>query len=161
MATSDRVDAILNASMSEPVSEFSITIDQVQDYQFLVKFDKPQGAELHTDEGPPLGKDAGPNPSRMLAAAIGNCLGASLMFACGKSGVKLSRVHADVNVQIVRNEKRRLRVGRVQVSIDPGFTGDEAAKAKSARDVFEDFCTVTQSIRDGIAVEVKVKGIDG
>lgn len=147
--------------MSEPVSEFSISIDQVQDYEFLVKFDKPSGGELHTDETPPLGKDAGPSPSRMLAAAIGNCLSASLLFACGKAGVRLSRVHADVKVQIVRNEKRRLRVGRVEVTIDPGLSGDDAAKAKGARDVFEDFCTVTQSIRDGIAVEVKVKGVDG
>lgn len=147
--------------MSEPVSEFSISIDQVQDYEFLVKFDKPQGGELRTDEGPPLGKDAGPSPSRMLAAAIGNCLSASLLFACGKAGVKLTHVHADVKVQIARNEKRRLRVGRVQVTIDPGIPAEQAAKAKGAREVFEDFCTVTQSIRDGIAVEVKVKGIDG
>ncbi len=147
--------------MSEPLSEFSISIDQVQDYEFLVKLDKPEGGGIRTDESPPLGKDAGPNPSRMLAAAIGNCLAASLMFACGKSGLKLTGVHADVNVQIKRNEKRRLRVHKVLVTIDPGLSAEEAAKAKGARDVFEDFCTVTQSIRDGIAVEVKVKGIDG
>lgn len=147
--------------MSEPVSEFHISIDQVEDYQFLVKFDRPAGAELKTDETPPLGKDAGPSPSRMLAAAIGNCLSASLLFACTKAGVKPPHVHADVKVQIVRNEKRRLRVGRVQVEIDPGFTAEDAVKAKGAREVFEDFCTVTQSIRDGIPVEVKVKGIDG
>jgi uncharacterized OsmC-like protein len=49
----------------------------------------------------------------VLAAAIGNCLSASLVFcAARKAGVKLSRVSAEVKVQIVRNENKRLRVGR-------------------------------------------------
>lgn len=147
--------------MSEPVSEFSLSIDQVNDYEFLVKFDKPPGAELRTDETPPLGKDQGPAPSRLLAAAVGNCLSASFLFACRKAGVAVPRIHASVKAQIVRNEKRRLRIGKMEVDIDPGFNAEDAAKAKGARQVFEDFCTVTQSVRDGFPVEVRVKGVDG
>jgi uncharacterized OsmC-like protein len=147
--------------MSEPVSEFTLSIQQVQDYEFLVKFDRPPDAELRTDETPPLGKDQGPSPSRLLAAAIGNCLSASLLFASRKAGVAIANIQTEVKVQVVRNDKRRLRVGRVEVTIDPRLDAADAEKARGARQVFEDFCTVTQSVRDGIDIEVKVKGIDG
>jgi uncharacterized OsmC-like protein len=147
--------------MSDVVNEFSLSVDQVRDYEFIVKFDKPAVADLTTDEGPPLGKDAGPSPTRLLAAAVGNCLAASLLFACRKAGVPTTPIHADVKVQVVRNESRRLRVGRIEVTLDPGIAGEFLEKARGPRSVFEDFCTVTQSIRNGVAVDVKVKGIDG
>lgn len=146
--------------MSDVVNEFSLSIRQVQEFEFLVKFDKPY-PDLRTDEPPPLGKDTAPSPSRIMAAAIGNCLSASLLFACRKAGVAITNLQADVQVKVVRTEKKRLRIGGVQVTIDPGLSAADAEKAKGARQVFEDFCTVTQSVRDGIPVEVKVKGIDG
>ncbi|MCC6341954.1 MAG: OsmC family protein [Bryobacterales bacterium] len=147
--------------MSGAVTEFSLTVDQLRDYEFVVKFDKPTVADLITDEGPPLGNDAGPSPSRLLAAAVGNCLAASLLFACRKAGVPAAPIHADVKVRIVRNENRRLRVGGIEVTLDPGIAAGFLEKARGPRSVFEDFCTVTQSIRDGVAIDVKVKGIDG
>lgn len=141
------------------VNEFTIGIEQVRDYEFRVRFDKPQFAELIMDEPPPLGRDAGPNAARVLAAAIGNCLCASLVFcAARKAGVKMTRVRAAVKVQIVRNENKRLRVGRVEVTIDPGLEPAELAQAAQCRDLFEDFCTVTESIRHGVDVQVAVQG---
>ncbi|MCZ2146644.1 MAG: OsmC family protein [Bryobacterales bacterium] len=147
--------------MSGVISEFSLTVDQLRDYEFVVKFDKPTVADLTTDEGPPLGKDAGPSPVRLLAAAVGNCLAASLLFACRKAGVPVAPIHAGVKVRIARNENRRLRVDRIQVTLDPGIAGEFLDQARGPRSVFEDFCTVTQSIRDGVPVDVIVKGIDG
>jgi len=147
--------------MSGVISEFSLTVDQLRDYEFVVKFDKPTVADLTTDEGPPLGKDAGPSPVRLLAAAVGNCLAASLLFACRKAAVPVAPIHAGVKVRIARNENRRLRVDRIQVTLDPGIAGEFLDQARGPRSVFEDFCTVTQSIRDGVPVDVIVKGIDG
>ncbi len=147
--------------MSEVVNEFSISLRQVREYEFLVKFDAESIADLHTDETPPLGRNAGPSPTRMLAAAIGNCLSASLLFASRKSGVVISNLQTEARVQIVRGENRRLRIGGIQVTIDPRVSPEDLEKLKQPRGVFEDFCTVTQSVIAGIAVEVKVKGIDG
>ncbi|MCS7026844.1 MAG: OsmC family protein [Bryobacteraceae bacterium] len=146
--------------MSDPVHEFSVTLRHLKDFEFLVKFDKPEGLEMTTDESPPLGRDAGPNPSRLLAAAVANCLSASLLFAFRKAGVAIDGLETVVTVKIVRNENRRLRVGKMTVVLHPQVPGEELEKARAARAVFEDFCTVTQSVARGVDVEVKVKGID-
>ena len=145
--------------MPEPVHEFTIHIDQVRDYEFRVRFDKANLAELTLDEPPPLGRDAGPNPSRILAAAIGNCLTASLLFCARKHKVSVESLRAEVKTQIVRNEQKRLRVGRVKVTIEAGVPEAEKEAARRCLPLFEDFCTVTQSIRDGIEVDVTVKGV--
>ena len=144
--------------MPEIASEFSISMDQVQDYEFRVHFGKEGLGDLVMDEPPPLGRDKGPNPSRILAAAIGNCLCASLLFCARKARVEVGPIHADVKVQIVRNEDRRLRIGKVEVTLDPHLPGSEREKARRCLDIFEDFCTVTESIRSGMEVAVSVKG---
>jgi organic hydroperoxide reductase OsmC/OhrA len=146
--------------MSEAADEFSISIDQVQDYEFRVAFDNQQLAGLTIDEPPPLGNDAGPNPSRLLAAAIGGCLSASLLFCARKSRVQLGNIHSEIKVRIMRGENRRLRIGKVEVSIEPELNEQDRGRMERCVGLFEDFCTVTQSIRDGIDVEIKVKGFE-
>ena len=146
--------------MAELVHEFSISVDQVADYEFRVTFDKPQFSELRMDEPAPLGRDSAPSASRILAAAIGDCLSASLLFCARKARVNLGPIHTTVTVQIVRNPDRRLRVGRVDVSIDPHLEGADTTAALRCREVFEDYCMVTQSVRQGIDVHVAVKGLE-
>jgi organic hydroperoxide reductase OsmC/OhrA len=144
--------------MSETVSEFTIAVDQIQDYEFRVRFDKEGLPDLIMDEPPPLGRDSGPNPARILAAAIANCLSASWLFCARKARVDLGPIHTQVRMQIVRDENKRLRVGKVEVVIDPNLPESEREKARRCLHVFEDFCVVTQSVRDGIDVAVTVKG---
>jgi uncharacterized OsmC-like protein len=146
--------------MAETVNEFAISIDQIHDYEFRVRFDKEHMAELVGDEPSPLGRDAGPSPSRLLAAAIGNCLSSSLLFCARKARAEISGIHTDVKVKIVRNENKRLRVGEVEVTIEPRLADADKEKAMRCLNLFEDFCTVTQSIRAGIDVKVHVKGLD-
>jgi uncharacterized OsmC-like protein len=145
--------------MSEIISQFDISIDQVDGYEFRVKFDKEHHQPMSMDEPAPLGKDSAPNAARMLAAAIGNCLSASLLFASKKQGLNLMGLHTEVKVEIVKNENRRLRIGKVVVAIDPGLKPEEMEKARAAAAMFEDFCTVTASIRQGIPVEASIKGL--
>jgi uncharacterized OsmC-like protein len=142
--------------MSDPVSAFDVHIEQISGYEFRVKFDKPQYPELHLDEPPPLGKDTGPNPARVLAAAIGDCLSASLLFCLSRSGIHLSDLKSDVHVEIVRNEQKRLRIGKIDVKLHPRVDGD-AAQLMNCLEAFEDFCVVTQSVRQGLEVNVSVE----
>jgi len=46
------------------VEEFDIEVNQVQDYEFLVRFDKPHYPELLVDAPRPIGRGSVPSPSR-------------------------------------------------------------------------------------------------
>jgi organic hydroperoxide reductase OsmC/OhrA len=135
-----------------------LTIELVQqaDFRFEVRFDKPTLAPLVTDEPPPLGADAGPNPTRLLAAAVANCLAASLLFAMRKLGNRPEPLRAIAHLDLARNERGRWRVGRVSVDLHLGIAAAQAKNLTRVLDQFEDFCTVTQSLRAAFPVDVRV-----
>jgi uncharacterized OsmC-like protein len=137
-------------------SRFAIHVEQVDGFEFKVRFDKDQFAPLNLDEPPPLGHDRAPNAARVLAAAIGNCLSASLVFCLQKSHVVATGISADVDVEIVRTEARRLRIGKIDVTLHTNLPVDHAA-LQGCLSTFEDYCIVTQSVRQGIEVNVKVE----
>jgi len=153
----EQQDSKSGAKQQSESAAFSITLEQVQDYEFRVKFDKAQFQELMLDEPPPLGRDTAPNASRLLAAAVGNCLSASLAFCAQKSRFQLQAMNTRVDVSIARNEKGRLRIGKIDVEIEPRFDQADADKAKRCLGLFEDYCTVSQSVRAGIPISVTVK----
>lgn len=140
--------------MTNPAGEFSLRIERLEGYEFKVSFENTPLAELLVDEPPPLGAQRGPNPARLLAAAIGSCLSASLVFCLSRARHHVGGVAANVRVELVRNDRRRLRIGRIDVELAPELQ-DEAA-VESCLEAFEDFCVVTQSVREGIEVGVKV-----
>ena len=158
----------MNAKESEPSStakrvvssEFTLEVEQTEDYAFRVRFDKEQFAPLTMDEPAPLGKESGPNASRILAAAVGNCLSASLLFCARKGRANIGPIRTHVRAQLAKNERGRWRVVKLQVEIDPRIPEEEKQNALRCLDLFEDYCVVTQSVRQGIPVEVSVKGLE-
>jgi organic hydroperoxide reductase OsmC/OhrA len=143
--------------VSAVASTFSLHVEQIDGFEYRVKFDKEQFAPLVLDEPAPLGHDTAPNAARILAAAIGNCLSASLLFCLQRAKVAAPSVSAKVDVEIVRNDARRLRVGKVDVTLHTNLAADDPALA-GCLTTFEDFCVVTQSVRQGIDVAVHVVG---
>ncbi len=146
--------------MSEE-ARFTLTLEHLEDYEFKVKFDKKILDDMLVDEPPPLGGLAGPNPSRLLAVSAANCLSASLLYCINRDDVPPSSVTTEATVTIVRNEKKRLRIGRIDVSLQISEALSEAPKMKRCMNLFEDFCVVTDSIRNGIPVGVEVKDHTG
>ena len=143
--------------MSEQHPGFRVQLEQQEGYAFRVRFDTEGVAELLTDEPPPLGQGGGPNPVRLLAAAVGNCLSASLLFCLQKSRVQGARVGATVTGSVERNERGRWRVAGMQVQIHvEGIAEEQRAWLERCRDLFEEFCIVTESVRHGVPVEVHV-----
>jgi uncharacterized OsmC-like protein len=144
--------------MAEETS-FSIQLEQVQDYEFKVKFDWPDVPDLLLDEPSPLGKSLGPNASRLVAAAIANCLSASLLFCLRKFKQSPSRFAVTATGVMARNERGRLRIGELKAVIKLIESADQLAHLGRCLEQFEDYCVVTDSIRHGIPVHVEV--VDG
>ncbi len=140
---------------------FQVELDLQEHYRFSVRFDDPALPVLVTDEPPPLGAGAGPNPARLLGAAVANCLAASLLFALRKFGNEPGAVHATAAVTLARNEQGRLRVPAIRVDIQLGVPAQALKRLDRALEQFEEFCVVTQSVRAGIAVEVRVTDSKG
>jgi organic hydroperoxide reductase OsmC/OhrA len=136
--------------------DFRIELVQLADYRFEVRFDNPAVPTLITDELAPLGGDAGPSPSRLLATAVANCLAASLLFALRKFKNEAGPLRVTAAVSMIRNAQNRLRVGRVAVDLHLGVLGSEISMLDRILGQFEDFCIVTQSIRTAVQVDVRV-----
>ena len=141
--------------MSEE-GRFTIYMEQLEDYQINVRFDWKKAADLLMDEPPPLGECAGPNASRILAAAAANCLSSSLLYCLAKEDPPAKSLRTEATCIMVRNEKRRLRIGGMEVKL---IVDDELKASKRfarCKDLFENFCVVSASIREGIPIAVSV-----
>ncbi len=144
--------------MAESPGEITIAIEQVQDYEFLVRFGQTGVPDLLVDAPAPAGRGAGPTPARLLAAAVGNCLCESWLFCARKARIEPGPVRATVKVEHVRNKRGRLRIGRLVVTLDPGISSERGAER--CLSLFHDYCTVGASVAGGIPVEIEVAGFD-
>lgn len=111
------------------------------------------------DEPPPLGEDHGPNAARLLAAAVGNCLSASALFCLRKARINVKGMRTTVQASLTRNDQRRLRIGGIQVKLQPEVHPEDKDRIGRCLELFEDFCVVTQSVRRGIDVKVEVEPV--
>ena len=133
----------------------TVELKQQADYRFALQF-SPGAPAVLSDEPPPLGQGAGPSPVQLLAAAVGNCLAASLVFALKKFKQSAGTISAVAEAKVGRNEQNRLRVQAVNVKLTLGAPADTLQHLDQALAQFEDFCTVTQSVRPAFPVAVEV-----
>jgi len=139
-----------------PELRFELEIEHLAGYEFKVKFDLDEVPELLLDEPPPLGGGKGPNASRILAAAAANCLSASLLFCLHKAKIEPQGMKTCVTGRLTRNAQGRVRVEGVDVAIHLAGIDHPAARLGRCAELFEGFCVVTASVRQGIPVKVDV-----
>jgi uncharacterized OsmC-like protein len=132
-----------------------VRLRQIADYRFDIDFG-PDLPHLEADEPPPIGSGQGPNPSALLVAAVGSCMSASFHFAMQKFRESPGPITATARATIGRDEQHHLRVQAIAVSI--AFTAAAATIGHLDRilDQFEQFCTVSASVRRGIPITVSV-----
>ena len=138
-----------------------IELRQIADYRFEVRFEDPAMPALITDEPPPLGGDAGPNPERILATAVANCLASSLLFAMRKFKNEPGPLRGTAVVRTGRNADKRLRIAGIDVELQLAVVAADVTLLERILDQFEAFCVVTQSVRAAFPVQVRVLDRDG
>jgi organic hydroperoxide reductase OsmC/OhrA len=92
---------------------------------------------------------------------VANCLAASLLFSLRKFRNQVEPLSAAATVSMVRNAQNRLRIGRIAVDLHLAGTAADVKSLDRVLAQFEDFCVVTQSVRAGITVDVRVLDRDG
>lgn len=137
---------------------FSVSMELLENYLFQIDFG--DFGNIMSDEPEPLGDGEGPNPARLLAASVANCLAASLMFAIRKFKEEPGKVKADVTGKLVRVDGRH-RIEHLQVRIYLGNAAESIPHLDKVLAQFEDYCIVTQSVRRGIKVDVEVFDSNG
>ena len=135
---------------------FGVKLERTEDFAFAATFDDAGLPILTIDEPPPIGAGTGPNATRLVAAAVGHCLGASLLFCLGKARIDVGGVRAAISGTVIRNETGRMRIGSIDVDLTVNVAPDARERMTRCMEIFEDFCIVTQSIRNGIDVKVQV-----
>jgi uncharacterized OsmC-like protein len=143
-------------AMSES-REHHVELRFVRGYEFVATFKDGDGTQAMVfDEPSPLGEGSGPPAAAVLAAAVGDCLAASFAFCLRK--VRLEPVDITVNVvaHVDRNEQGRFRITSIDVELNPELLEGDKARQARCEQLFEDFCIVTESVRRGIPVNVKI-----
>lgn len=136
---------------------FAVDLTLRAGYEFSADVHVPGVPNLTLDEPAPLGAGAGPNAARVLATAVGNCLGASLLLCLRKAHLDVQGLRVAVRGSFARNERGRLRIERLDVSLSPDLPPEQRDRIARCRELFEDFCIVTESVRRGVDVRVTVE----
>lgn len=132
-----------------------VQLRQQQDYQFDISF--AEGVPvLRADEPAPLGAGKGPSPVQLLAASVGNCLSDSLLFSLRKFKQAPEPISCEVQAEVGRNTEGRLRVLSMRAVLTLGVPAASLQHLERALGSFESFCTVTQSVGQGIAISTEV-----
>ena len=142
--------------MSEQVS---VTITRQDKYRFLVDF----GAGMPTsvaDEPAPLGADGA-----VAVAPVGG-LHCELplrepSFRAREVQGRPGRLTATAACRFGRNDKNRLRVVGIDVTLTLGVAPETLGHLDRALAQFEEFCTVSQSVKAGIPFTAVVLAPDG
>ena len=133
----------------------TVTLDLERDMIFRCDPNEMKIKECYIDETNEDLDMLGPNPVKLLASAVLGCLSASLIFCIQKKKLTLDEFHAEAEIVIARNDEGLFRVKEINVDLQPK-TDDPAMikRIDQCKKMFERYCTITQSVRQGIQVNL-------
>ncbi len=143
-----------------------VDIKLEQDMIFKVNLGSDKIKELFIDET--LGEKSqvwGPDAAQLLAMALLGCLNASFLFCLQKRNLTVDELEAQAEVSFKKIEKGYTRVDKIDVKIVPKTKNPVTLKRinqcikkmKSGNMFFEETCIITESVRQGINVNVDVE----
>lgn len=100
----------------------------------------------------------GPNPSKLLALSVLGCLATSFTYCLQRENFSLSDIEGTAVITSKRNEKGFWRLKNIDVKLNPKIDNVEMRKrADQCRKFFEEFCVISESIREGIEIKLNLE----
>jgi organic hydroperoxide reductase OsmC/OhrA len=93
---------------------------------------------------------------QLLAAAVGNCLSDSLLFALRKFKQAPEPIRTQVQAEVGRNPEGRLRVLALVADLHLGVPAAQLEHLQRVLDSFEQYCTVTQTVAPAVPITLRV-----
>ncbi len=139
--------------------EYELSMVKLDDYKFIVDFNKDSIPDLFMDESEdiPGGEGKGPSASMLIAAAIGNCLSASLQFCLTKKKNKVNEIKTKVVIFRERNKEGFWRISEANVTITPDIEKTEDSSVQRCIEIFRKYCIVSSSLEAGIKINVNIE----
>jgi len=118
---------------------------------------RPQPPKHHSWwVNPRVGKNEGPTPTRLLSVAIGHCLSSSLLFCLQKARIKVNDLQTTIKANVDRNKDDYLRIQSIDVKVKLEVAEEDKPRLPRCLSLFENYCTVTQSVQQGIKVNLEI-----
>ncbi|NVM27650.1 MAG: OsmC family protein [Candidatus Helarchaeota archaeon] len=143
---------------SENIFKTKVVVEWVEDLTFKLDFQNPSLPKFFIDETHDVESPEaiGPDPSKLLISAVMGCLNASFGFCLKKSRIPLKGMKAIGELTSKRNDEGYWRVLQIDVELVPEIEKG-AERFEKCVEIFHDYCTITQSVRQGIPVNVTIK----
>jgi organic hydroperoxide reductase OsmC/OhrA len=143
----------------QPERRFAVHLEHQGRYRFMSQASEDgvtHGAPYPSDEPDPVGENSGPSTPALLGSALGHCLSAALLEALRHAHVEVRDCETDAVAVVVANEQGLTRIDHVDVTIRPRIA-ERFPRADRCADIFQNHCTVTQSVKRGVEVRVQVE----
>ncbi len=146
-------------SESEKSFKINISIEWLKDLVFKLNFQNSSLPELYIDETHDMKSPEaiGPDPARLLLSAVMGCLNASFAFCLKKAHIPLKKMNALGELTLKYNADGFLRISRMDIELIPEIEIKKGIpRMEKCMKIFHNYCTITESVRKGIPVDVKI-----
>ena len=137
---------------------FQVNLKHDEGYRFVSQASEDgrlHGEPYVSDEPDPVGEASGPSTPALLGSAIAHCLSASLFEALRHAHVDVLGFETEAVAVVKPNAEGLPRIDHVDVKLRPSIA-EQSGRTDQCAKVFEKYCTVCSSLRDGIDVRVSV-----
>ncbi len=142
----------------QPERDFAVNLKYEGGYRFSSQASEDgrlHGDPYASDEPDPVGEASGPATPALLGSAVTHCLSASLLEALRHAHVEVLDFEAEAVAIVKPNEEGNPRIDHIDVTLRPRLAQSNPRINRCA-EVFENYCTVTSSVKRGIDVRVGV-----
>jgi organic hydroperoxide reductase OsmC/OhrA len=143
----------------QPERRFAVTLTHDSKYRFISQAHEDgrlHGERYASDEPDPVGDASGPATPALLGSALGHCLSAALLECLKYARLEVLDCETEAVSVVKPNEQGRPRIDHVAVTIRPRLA-QSSPRTNRCVETFQNHCTVTSSVRQGIDVRVNVE----